>query len=312
VKPVMSINMNLQEQINRIHEMMGLVSEMRFFQRRVNLSKVKKLLEIHAEQVFGETESYEQFKYELTLKAVEAVINQDHGLGWEDLPEQDEIDYVNTIADLYNDEIKRLYNMSAFKDMDVISEEMSISARRRIKFGEIEKKLNSVKLKTFKKDKPIEDSIRAAILSLLYAVMPKGFEKDDVEHFKVWDEIKAYLNNKYGEELKQYFEKRQKDADQETEDMKYIFVKHDKPYYDRGWAGFAKTFDSFSDLLTKYGDWVDVDWDEIKNKLDKINDYPENTFTGSMNSRPLRISSIGDEGNDWGYNFSIIKQIPKG
>jgi len=30
-----------------------------------------------------------------------------------------------------------------------------------------------------------------------------------------------------------------------------------------------------------------------------------------MNSRPLRISSIGDEGNHWGYNFSIIKQIPK-
>jgi hypothetical protein len=30
-----------------------------------------------------------------------------------------------------------------------------------------------------------------------------------------------------------------------------------------------------------------------------------------MNSRPLRISSIGDEGNNWGYNFSIIKQIPK-
>jgi hypothetical protein len=311
VKPVMSINMNLQEQINRIHEMMGLVSEMRFFQRRVNLSKVKKLLEIHAEQVFGETESYEQFKYELTLKAVEAVINQDHGLGWEDLPEQDEIDYVNTIADLYNDEIKRLYNMSAFKDMDVISEEMSISARRRIKFGEIEKKLNSVKLKTFKKDKPIEDSIRAAILSLLYAVMPKGFEKDDVEHFKVWDEIKAYLNNKYGEELKQYFEKRQKDADQETEDMKYIFVKHDKPYYDRHWNGFAEGFDSFNDLITRYGDWVDVDWDEVKRKLDTINDYPEDTFQGTMNSRPLRISNIGDKGNDWGYNFSIIKQISK-
>jgi hypothetical protein len=64
-------------------------------------------------------------------------------------------------------------------------------------------------------------------------------------------------------------------------------------------------------MLTKYGDYVDVDWDEIKNKLDKINDYPEPTFANTMNSRPLRISSIGDEGNYWGYNFSIIKQIPK-
>jgi len=141
--------------------------------------------------------------------------------------------------------------------------------------------------------------------------MPDGFDDDGEKHIKVWDEIKSYLNNKYGEELKQYFEKRQKDADQEKGDIKYVFVKHDKSYYDRGWRGFAKTFDSFSDLLTEYGDWVDVDWDEIKNKLDKINDYPENKFDGTIDSRPLRISNIGDEGNDWGYNFSIVKKIQK-
>lgn len=195
--------------------------------------------------------------------------------------------------------------------MGVISEDMSIAARRRVKFGDIEKNLKDIKVKSFKKDQPIEDSVRAAILSLLYSVMPEGFEEDDVEYYKVWDEIKKYINNKYGEELRRYFEKRQMDADQETEDIKYIFVKHDKSYYDKGWKGFAEGFDSFSDLLTRYGDWVDVDWDEVKRKLDTINDYPENTFTGTMNSRPLRISNIGDEGNDWGYNFSIIKQIPK-
>jgi hypothetical protein len=64
-------------------------------------------------------------------------------------------------------------------------------------------------------------------------------------------------------------------------------------------------------MITKYGNWVDVDWDEIKNKLDNINYYPEPTYANTMNSRPLRISSIGDKGNGWGYNFSIIKQIPK-
>jgi hypothetical protein len=64
-------------------------------------------------------------------------------------------------------------------------------------------------------------------------------------------------------------------------------------------------------MITKYGDWVDVDWDEVKKKLDNINEYPEDTFSRTMNSRPLRISSIGDEGNTWGYNFSIIKSMPK-
>jgi len=103
--------MNLQEQISRITSMMGVINESKFFRRRVNLDKVKNLLVIHAEQVFGETESYEQFKYELTLRAVEAVINQDYNLGWEDLPEEEEIEFVNEIANLFEDTIKSLYNI---------------------------------------------------------------------------------------------------------------------------------------------------------------------------------------------------------
>ena len=74
-----------------------------------DLDKVKNLLEIHAEQVFGETESYEQFKYELTLRAVEAVINQDHNLGWDELPEEEEIKFVTDVANLFEDTIKSLY-----------------------------------------------------------------------------------------------------------------------------------------------------------------------------------------------------------
>jgi hypothetical protein len=54
--------------------------------------------------------------------------------------------------------------------------------------------------------------------------------------------------------------------------IKYIFVKHDKPYYNSGWRGFADGFGSFDDMITKYGNWVDVDWDEIKKKLDSINE----------------------------------------
>jgi len=101
--------MKLQEQISRIQSMMGVINESKFFRRRVNLDKVKNLLEIHAEQVFGETESYEQFKYELTLRAVEAVINQDHNLGWDELPEEEEIKFVTDVANLFEDTIKSLY-----------------------------------------------------------------------------------------------------------------------------------------------------------------------------------------------------------
>ena len=102
--------MNLQEQIERIQSMMGVINEGNFFKRRVDLNRVEHLLKVHANQVFGETESYEQFKYELTLRAVEAVIWQDYKLGWEDLPGEEEIDYVNQVSELYKNTIKKLYN----------------------------------------------------------------------------------------------------------------------------------------------------------------------------------------------------------
>ena len=195
------------------------------------------------------------------------------------------------------EQIERIQSM-----MGIISEELSPSIRRRLNFNNAQKEYNGIKISSFKKGQPIKDSVEKAIYDLVYSVVPYGFDEDieggDEEYNKIINKLFEYFKNQYGEDLKQYYEKRQKDSEQEKEDVKYIFVKHDKSYYDSGWRGFEAGFDSFNDLLTKYGSWVDVDWDEVKRKLDDINDYPDNTFTGSMNSRPLRISSIGDEGND--------------
>ena len=196
----------------------------------------------------------------------------------------------------------------------ILREELTPSVRRRIKFDDIEKILNKIKLYNFKKDEPIEDSIKATIHHAMYKIMPDGFEDDDTKYYEVWDGIKKYVNDNYAEELTQYFKKRQRDAEDEEKNapgVKYIFVKHDKPYYISGWSGFADGFNSFNEMITKYGSWVNVDWDEVKQKLDNINEYPVSTFSDTMNSRPLRISSVGDEGNRSGYNFSIIKQVPK-
>jgi len=195
----------------------------------------------------------------------------------------------------------------------ILREELNKPIRRRINFSNIDGIIKKHRMGSFLKNEPVEKSIDKTILQTMYQVMPRDSEDYDVDYHKAWDEIKTYIRNNYSEELRQYFEKRQKDSDEDKNPLgiKYIFVKHDKPYYDSGWRGFADGFDSFDEMITKYGDWVDVDWDEVKNKLDKINDYPESTFTGTMKSRPLRISNIGDEGNSWGYNFSIIKSIPE-
>jgi hypothetical protein len=196
----------------------------------------------------------------------------------------------------------------------ILREELTPSVRRRINFGNIDSILKKQRIGSFQKDQPIDSSINRTIHLTMYDVMPREFEDNDEEYFKVWDGIKKYLKDTYSDELTQYFEKRQRDADEDKNPLgiKYVFIKHDKPYNtSSGWRGFADGFDSFDDMITKYGNYVDVDWDDIKKKLDNINDYPVPTFTNTMNSRPLKISSIGDEGNNWGYNFSIIKRVPK-
>ena len=108
--------MKLNEQILRMKSMMGIISESTFFQRRVIPSEISKYFFGFAEQVFHDTNSYGQFKYELVLKSLEHIMWQEYNLGWEHLPEQDEIEYVNAVAEIYNDEIKSLYNVLAFKD----------------------------------------------------------------------------------------------------------------------------------------------------------------------------------------------------
>ena len=81
----------------------------KFFHRRIDLDEVKWLLSINAEQVFHETESFGQFKYEVTLRAVESIMWNEYNIGWEDLPEQEEIKFVTEVSDMFEDIIIDLY-----------------------------------------------------------------------------------------------------------------------------------------------------------------------------------------------------------
>jgi hypothetical protein len=104
---------NLYESIKKI--LREEVNESKFFRRRVDLDKVKKLLPINSQQVFYETESFDQFKYELTLRAVEAIMYNEYEMGWEDLPEQEEIEFVEEVSDMFNDIIIHLYKINRGK-----------------------------------------------------------------------------------------------------------------------------------------------------------------------------------------------------
>ena len=99
--------MSLKETIRRV-----LKEEMNanFFLRRVDLDKVRKILPVNAKDVYHQTKDYGLFKFELTLRAVESILWNEFAIGWEDLSEQEEIDFVTKVSELFDKEIKYLYN----------------------------------------------------------------------------------------------------------------------------------------------------------------------------------------------------------
>ncbi len=101
---------NLQENIRRILREKLNEKEF-FFPRRIKLNDVKRILPLNAEQVYYETESYEEFKYELTLRTVEAIMWNKYEIGWEDLPSEEEIEFVREASNMFEDKIKELYNI---------------------------------------------------------------------------------------------------------------------------------------------------------------------------------------------------------
>ena len=104
---MMSINMNLQEHIRKVLKENN--GQSKFFHRRINLDEVKELLSVNAQQTFYETKSYGQFKYELTLRVVESIMWDKYKLGYYDLPEQEEIEFVTKVSDMFNYIIIDLY-----------------------------------------------------------------------------------------------------------------------------------------------------------------------------------------------------------
>jgi hypothetical protein len=101
----------LTEQTLRSQLTVGTINESTFFQRRIDLNKVQELIKKYAKEVFYEAESFEQFKYEVVLKAVEWIMWIEYGIGWDELPEQEEIDFVNYVSDMYKKMIKDLWRI---------------------------------------------------------------------------------------------------------------------------------------------------------------------------------------------------------
>lgn len=90
--------------------MMG-INESLFFRRRSNIEKIKELLPLFIDDVIEDEDynNFDEFKYQLTIRALEYYLKMTHELYWYELPEQEEIEFVNYLSEIFNDTIKELY-----------------------------------------------------------------------------------------------------------------------------------------------------------------------------------------------------------
>jgi hypothetical protein len=93
-----------------VNDLQENINESTFFRRRSDIKKIKDLLPLFVDDVFYDYENFEDFKYQLTIRALEYYIWLTHKLSWDELPYEEETDFVNQISEVLNDTIKELYN----------------------------------------------------------------------------------------------------------------------------------------------------------------------------------------------------------
>lgn len=91
------------------------------------------------------------------------------------------------------------------------------------------------------------------------------------------------------------------DIKEVVDEFYYTFIK------DINGAGFSQSFKTMDELIDKYGHWIEVDWESIKKRIESINSFPNDKFTGWFASDKILIKRVGESGNTWGYNFYIQK-----
>ena len=193
-------------------------------------------------------------------------------------------------------------------------ESVLLQLRRNADLSDLDKKINRTKTVSFSRNGTIDSSVSLTLNKVADEIVPhEEIEDEEDPYAQLFVDTVRHLKDIYGSELTEYFKKRKDEYFTRNNDRSvvYYFVKHSGEVGDPDSRGFRMGFNHFYDLVNEYGNWVDVDWDRVKEKLDTIIEFPKRTNTGWYESKPLRLISKGDEGNDMNYNLSIIKSVIK-
>ena len=184
------------------------------------------------------------------------------------------------------------------KLINIIKEEVlrniPIALRRRMNITLDDNTLNKLKkvsLRMLNRDiSDVNDIVNNSLKWVAEEIVPYDVDYDDDYNGYVKVLIPV-LKEKFEKDIIEYITKFMGTLNGPDTHM-YVFKKHSGRY---GGNGFSTTFDTWDDLLKKYGYWMTLEWDEVKRKLD------------SKDEGNLLISSPGEPTNSMGYYFSIEK-----
>jgi hypothetical protein len=167
---------------------------------------------------------------------------------------------------------------------------------RRLDFSSVPDQMKEGALRNFNKNISLDMIIDSVSEYVASEIIPWWFEENEIpeEDLNNWSKsLKKYIFHKYGEETKEYVKRVLPNGVFNDDGYKYVFVKHSEQ---NGGSGFSGSFDTWGDLILGYGWWAQLDWNEIKSDLDK------------MDEGKKIILKPNDKHNNYGYYFSIIKK----
>jgi len=242
-----------------------------------------------------EEQSYEWYRESLHTDSFgfnEKIFDDIYSLIW-DIYSKDLIEYIFTNMDY----VSEYMDYVSEDNPETIKEgELPSSVRRRINissdFGD--NILDEIKV----------GSLRMLIVSKFEEIINKGFKwaaEEMVPYDEDYDEdydeyikgVVLLLKDKYEDDVIEYV-KRVIGTFNGPDTHSYTFKKHSKI---DGGSGFSETFNTWDDLILRFGYWMPLEWDEIKRKLD------------DKNEGQILISSPGEPGNTMNYYFSIQKKL---
>jgi len=154
-------------------------------------------------------------------------------------------------------------------------------------------------LRNSKTDKTYLEIIVKSSMDVAYEFLDPIDEWRDLpqkESVIILRDLNSLIYEKYGDIVKEYLNNFFDEKNDNEDGYRYIFHKHENS--NGTGNGFADSFDTWNDLIRRFGSWfADLNWNELKSKLDEKD-----------GKSSILIKKPGELNNNMGYYFSVRKQ----